>query len=102
MVWVNIIPFKASFDWNDLGSWDALESVVSKKENNTIIAEKVVAQESQGNIIYAPEKLVCLHNIHNLIVVSTDNTVMVLPKEQSQEVKTIVNEIKDKNLSEYL
>ena len=78
----------SSFDWSDLGSWDALEEIVEKENNNTICsAESTQFMESEGNIIYAPGKKVSLVNCSDLVVVVDGEHVMVLPKQDSQKVK---------------
>lgn len=86
----------ANFDWNDLGSWDALEAVMDQKEENTLVGERGhYISESRGNIVYAPEKFVSLIGVEDLIVVSNDKNLVVLPKDRSQEVKKIVEFLKE-------
>lgn len=88
----------ADFDWNDLGSWDALETVVEKTESNTLIGtENYFFKESEGNIVFAPKKFVGLVGIKDLIVISNEESVVVLPKEKSQNVKDIVEFLKTRN-----
>lgn len=90
---VSVLP--ALFDWNDLGSWDALEEVIEKKENNTITeCRDVYLDNASGNIVFAPDKHVSLINVNDLIVVSNEKAVLVLPKKDSQKVKQIVNALK--------
>jgi mannose-1-phosphate guanylyltransferase len=92
---VKVVP--ASFDWNDLGSWDALESVIEAKEDNTIVASRDhYLENSVGNIIYAPGKHVSLIDVNDYIVISNEQTVVVIPKSKSQDVKKIVASIKEK------
>ena len=88
----------AEFDWNDLGSWDALESVIDKSDGNyTVSAKETYFQESEGNIIFAPKQFVSLINVKGLVIVSNDNNLLIAPKEKSQEVKKIVEYLKTKN-----
>lgn len=81
---------QSTFDWSDLGSWDALEDVIEKKEEN-VQASLAGAQclNSQGNIIYAPGKKVSLINCQDLVVVSEGDHIMVLPKKDAQLVKQL-------------
>lgn len=84
----------SSFDWSDLGSWDALEDIVKKEKNNIICtANKTQFLESEGNIVYAPGKKVSLVNCNNLVIVAEGDHIMVLPKEDSQRVKQLDQEI---------
>lgn len=98
---VFVVP--AGFDWNDLGSWDALESVIAAHEGNTVArAREVLAIESTGNIIFAPGKTVALVDVHDLVVVVGDEVVAVFPKEKSQRIKEVVELAKLKGLDRLL
>jgi len=93
----------ARFDWNDLGSWDALESVVKKQNGNVIIQSRdVFLENAKGNIIFCPDKFVSLINVTDLIVVANDNVIMILPKKEAQKVKNIVEYLKRNPLGEEL
>jgi len=92
---IGVIP--ARFDWNDLGSWDALESVVAAKENNFVAqARGLYALESKGNIVFARDKMVALIGINDLIVVSNDKSVLIMPKSRSQDAKKVVEHLSTK------
>lgn len=94
---------KAEFDWNDLGSWEALEQVVDRVEGNTIIdSNGTFLKDATGNIIYAPNKHVSLINVKDLVVVSNEKAVMIVPKDDSQRVKEIVEHLKENNRRELL
>lgn len=99
---VMVVP--SNFDWNDLGSWEALESLIPSTEGNTIIKCKYsYLENSKGNIVYAPTQLVSLLGVEDLIVVSNEKTLMILPKSQSQKVKNIVEFLKkNETTREYL
>lgn len=91
-----VMVLAAEFDWNDLGSWEALESVLEKTEENTLVNHQdAYISESKGNIVYAPGKFVSLVNVNDLVIVSNDKVLMVLPKKDSQKVKDIVNFLKN-------
>lgn len=90
-----VMVVEANFDWNDLGSWDALEGVVEAKKGNTIVGERdSYVADAKGNIIFAPGKYVAVSGVNNLIIVSNENALVVMPKERAQEIKDIVSDIK--------
>jgi mannose-1-phosphate guanylyltransferase len=90
---VMVIPSR--FDWNDLGSWDALESVIDQDRGNTIAkASGTHFENSTGNIVFAPDKFVALIDVRDLVIVSNDKAVVVMPKSQAQKIKTVVDAIK--------
>jgi mannose-1-phosphate guanylyltransferase len=90
---VSVIP--AQFDWNDLGSWDALASVIDETHGNTVVkSDGQFFLNSKDNIVYAPNKFVALINMEKHIVVVNDKVVLVAPIKDSQEVKKIVESLK--------
>jgi len=98
-----VLVAPAQFDWNDLGSWDALESVIKPTEKNTLVtAKNHYFENSEGNIVFAPNKFVTLVDVNDLIVISNEQTVMILPKDKSQKVKNIVEHLKAQDFGQEL
>ncbi len=90
---VALIP--ATFDWNDLGSWDALDNIHTPRDGNTVATcRDAYTPDSKGNIVYAPDRFVSLVGVDNLIVVADQHSVMVLPKSKAQEIKDVVEFMK--------
>ena len=84
----------SSFDWSDLGSWDALQDVIKPTDSNVHAnLEKAQCLKSEGNIIYAPGKKVSLINCQDLVIVSVGDHIMVLPKKDAQQVKQLNQKI---------
>ncbi|CAN5458455.1 mannose-1-phosphate guanylyltransferase [soil metagenome] len=86
---VAMTPLQAG--WNDVGSWDALESILSQDDQQNYIAKgDVVAIASHGNIIYSEKRIVALVGAQDLVVVDTGDTLLVGHKSQMQKVKEVV------------
>lgn len=93
----------ARFDWNDLGSWDALEAVMDKVDQNIVVVDKGhYFENSKDNVIFAPSRFVSLINVNDMIVVANDKTVFIAPKKDSQKVKNITEYLKENELAELL
>ena len=91
-----VLTMPSRFDWNDLGSWDALESVIVKEEDNYIAADRGhYFEEAKDNIVFAPNQFVALINVQDLIVVSNKQSLLILPKKDAQRVKNAVDFLKD-------
>lgn len=91
----DVLVVPAEFDWNDLGSWDALEAVCEKTQDNTLVSSKGHHfSNAKGNIVFAPGKFVSLTNVDDLVIVSNEKTLLVLPKTDSQKVKEVVEALK--------
>lgn len=90
-----VTTISAGFDWNDLGSWEALEAVIEKDNDNTVVgAKSVFTKDSKGNVIFAPNKFVSLINVNDMVVVSNDKAVMIMPKKDAQRVREVVEHLK--------
>lgn len=90
---VSVVP--ASFDWNDMGSWDALSAVIKETHGNTVVkSEGTFFLNSADNVVFAPGKFVSLINMDKHIVVSNDKVVLVAPIEDAQEIKKVVEHLK--------
>lgn len=90
-----VLTMPSRFDWNDLGSWDALETVLTKSDDNYFAADLGhYAEEAKDNIVFAPNQFVSLINVQDLIVVSNSKSLLILPKKDAQRVKNVVDFLK--------
>ncbi len=80
-----IVP--ARFDWNDIGSWNALESVWPKDTQNNAVFGKLLAQTAGDNLVYSPKRLVAMLGVKDLIVIDSHDTVLICPKSAAEGVK---------------
>ena len=88
--------------WNDLGSWPSLWQSNPKTHNQNVIFGDVIAEQSQRNYIYSSSRLVTVLGIENLIVVETKDAVLIAHQEKSQEIKKIVEQLKNEQRIELL
>jgi mannose-1-phosphate guanylyltransferase/mannose-1-phosphate guanylyltransferase/mannose-6-phosphate isomerase len=93
-----VIPLDAG--WNDVGSWSALWDVTDKDANGNAISGDVLTVDSHNSFIHAQSKLVAVIGVHDLVVVETADAVMISPKDRVQEVKQIVDQLKQLGRSE--
>jgi mannose-1-phosphate guanylyltransferase len=88
----------ADFAWNDLGSWAALHEYVSETNEpanaNVIEAENSVQIESSGCYVFSPQKTVALVGVKDLVVVETDDAILITTRDGSQDVGRVVKELK--------
>lgn len=88
--------------WNDLGSWSSLWKSNQKDEQQNVIFGDVLTEQSQSNYIYASSRLVTVLGVENLIVVETKDAVLVAHQDKSQEIKSIVAQLKQQERIELL
>ena len=99
----NVFVKKATFDWNDLGTWGALHDKLEKDENgNTLVRAIPHLKDATGNVIFtSKEKLVVLEGINDYIIVDKEDVLMIYPKEKEQDIKLLLGEIKQKFNKKY-
>jgi mannose-1-phosphate guanylyltransferase len=90
----------ASFGWNDLGSWTALyEHRCSGKDGENVIrAQECFTLNAEGNFIHATRKFVAAVGVKNLVVVETDDALLITTLEHAQDVGKVVKHLDEKNL----
>ncbi len=86
-----VVPLDAG--WNDVGSWSALWEVSDKDSNGNVISGDVIISDTHNCHIYSESKLVSVVGMENLVVVETDDAVLVTDRDNAQNVKTIVNQL---------
>jgi mannose-1-phosphate guanylyltransferase len=93
----NVFVLPATFDWNDLGTWGSLHDKLEKDEqNNAIVNATVVLENASNNIIRTEgKKVVVIDGLNDYIVVDQGNTLLIYPKSKEQDIKTIVQSIKN-------
>jgi mannose-1-phosphate guanylyltransferase len=84
----NIYVIPCDFGWDDVGSWTSLERYREKDENGNVANQNCIAKDSSGNIIMASKKVI-LNGIENIIVVETDDYIMISSKDRAHEIKEI-------------
>lgn len=91
------------FHWNDLGTWESVEELFEPDENGNVIHGDVVLCDSTDNIVYDDDQItVGVVGMEDTVVVVTDDAVLVCPKDQSEKVKTLVNELEKQGRRELL
>jgi mannose-1-phosphate guanylyltransferase/mannose-6-phosphate isomerase len=84
-----VVPLDAG--WNDVGSWSALWEVASKDGEGNSLKGDVLSVDTHNSFIQSENKLVAVVGLDDMVVVETDDAVMVSPKARVQEVKQIVD-----------
>lgn len=94
----SIFVLPATFDWNDLGTWGSLYDKLDKnKAENAVVGAKLLDRNSNGNIVRtAKDKVVVLDSLDNYIVVDKEDVLLICPKDKEQDIKIILNEVKEK------
>ncbi|MGA9003302.1 MAG: mannose-1-phosphate guanylyltransferase/mannose-6-phosphate isomerase [Pseudolabrys sp.] len=82
------------FRWSDIGSWDALFDITPRDTAGNVLQGPVVSVDTTGCVIHADQRLTAVVGVKDLIVVSTSDAVMVVPRARAQEVRELVSKLK--------
>ena len=100
----NVFVYPSEFGWSDLGTWGSLYDHLKLDINkNGIIGDNVMVYNSKTNIINAPnEKVVIVQGLEDYIIIDNENTLLICKKEDEQQIKRFVNDIKRNKGDEYV
>ena len=83
-----------NFRWSDIGSWDALLDIAAPDTAGNVLQGSVVAVDARGCVVHSSDRLTTLVGVKDLVVVSTSDAVMVVPRTRAQEVRELVGKLK--------
>ena len=86
--------------WSDVGAWSALWEVSDQDDNSNVCKGDVILDNCSGSYVRSDSRLVAATGVHNLVVVETADAVLVADRNKVQDVKRIVNVLKDRQRSE--
>jgi mannose-1-phosphate guanylyltransferase len=97
-----LIP--GDFGWSDVGSWDALWEVSEKDDAGNVARspERFLGINTRNAFVHSPKKLVALVGMDDVIVVETDDALLICKRGASQDVKKAVDMLEEKGQTEYL
>lgn len=101
----NVYVLPSEFGWSDLGTWASIYQLADKDYvgNAVIPSDKVIMYDSSNCMVNVPgEKLVILQGLHDYIVVESNNSLLICPRDQEQNIKQVVADVKNKFGTKYI
>lgn len=99
----NVFLVQGDFVWNDLGSWEEVYKYDQRKdENQNASAGEVVLIDTKNSYVYAPNSLVAVVGMDDVIVVQEGDTILVCKRDRAEDIKAVVGEITKRKLDQYL
>ena len=92
---VFVIP--ANVGWSDIGSWSAVYELMVKRAGDNVSAGPLYQLDAKGNYFWSPKKLVAAIGVRDLIVVETEDAVLVCSRRRSQDVGQVVKWLELRN-----
>jgi mannose-1-phosphate guanylyltransferase len=97
---VGVLP--VTWAWSDVGSWRSLGDFQAADSSGNVVVGRHLGYESRGLTIYSPEKLVATIGLQDLIIVQTEDALLICPKDRDQDVRELVNLLKQHDQTQYL
>ena len=99
----NVVVVEAPFQWDDIGSWQALARLFPADENNNTVLGKHLGIETSGSIIQSTDHhLVATVGVRNLIIIHTEDATLVANKQDEESVRQLVRLLESSNESSHL
>ncbi len=86
--------------WSDVGAWSSLWELSEEDGNNNVLQGDVITENVNNSIVHSENKLVTVTGLDNVVVIETDDAVMISNKDRAQDIKTIADKLKQENRNE--
>lgn len=97
---VAVLP--ADIGWSDVGTWRALDDIAVKDKSGNIITGNVIDISSKNTIVFAGKRLIATVGLENIVVVDTPDATLICSKNNTQDVRKVVDELKKKGAEELI
>jgi len=98
----HIFTIPSDFGWDDVGSWLALERINKTDENHNMLDGDVLTINSHNCTVSGNDKTIAILGVDDLVIVDTDDALLICHKNQTQDIKKILAELKAENKSDLL
>ena len=100
----DVLIIKGDFGWSDIGGWDTLYARLSEdREVENIVPDTAIVVDARGNLVRtSSKKLVALVGVENIVVIDTDDALLVTTHAQAQRVKEVLAQIRQTGHDEFL
>ncbi len=98
----HVYTIPSNFGWSDVGSWDEIFNIKPKDSDGNYKKGTVVMINSKNNLVINDQRISALIGVEDLLVIDTDNGLLICKKGESQNVKEVVDYLKRKGMDKYL
>ncbi len=98
----NVYVLEGSFGWSDVGTWDEIYRLSMKDAKNNVIEGDVIALDTSNCLISSSQKFIGVVGINDIIVVDSENALVICKRGESQKVKELVDYMRRKQINRHL
>ncbi len=93
---------KGEFSWSDVGSWEEVYQLSDKDDNGNAIKGDIYTENTYNSYLFSPKKFTAVIGLENVMVIETENALLICNRENAQDVKHVVDHLKMNNKDEHL
>lgn len=97
-----VFLIKGEFSWSDVGSWEEVYQLTDKNSEGNALKGNIYAERTIDSYVYSPDKFTAVIGVENLIIINTEDALLVCRRDHCQDVKKIVDHLKINKMAEYL
>lgn len=98
----HVFLIKGEFPWSDVGSWEEVYQLSDKDKEGNAMTGNIYAERTVDSYIYSPDKFTAVIGVENLVIINTQDALLVCRRDNCQDVKKIVDHLKINQMPEYL
>lgn len=98
----NVYLTKGNFVWSDVGSWEEVYQLSEKDSEGNAIKGNVFTDMTVDSLIFSPNKFTAAIGVENLVIINTDDALLICRRDRSQDVRKVVDHLKINKLTEHL
>jgi mannose-1-phosphate guanylyltransferase len=98
----DVVALPVDFGWRDIGDWAALYDMMEHDDHGNAFDGRHATLDTENCLMLSPQKLVAAVGVRDLIVVDTEDVLLIMPRDRSQEVKALLEEVKERGHGDYL
>lgn len=103
----NLVLIPGNFGWDDVGDWTVMHNLSHKDQHGNAVIKtdnsvEPVVIDSKNNLIYSGNRLIAVAGVDDLVIVDSKDITLIVPRSKSQDVKKIVEKLKEEKQEQYL
>jgi mannose-1-phosphate guanylyltransferase/mannose-6-phosphate isomerase len=98
----DVVAVPVDFGWRDIGDWAALYDMMEHDSDGNACKGQVEYLDTKDCLFFAPGKLVAAIGLRDMIVVGTDDVLLVMPRDRAQDVKKVLDQLKERGQTDSL
>jgi mannose-1-phosphate guanylyltransferase len=98
----NVVVLPVEIGWSDIGSWASLLDLLPADEHGNINIGQHLAIDTQDTLVFGGKRLVATIGLRGMVIVDTEDALLICPKDREQEVREVVEQLKKNGLARFL